>query len=95
MRKVQDFDAEYTVYSGDKEVRKFKGNLWTLVESYRLIFGPGTSNTSAKLSWQDKEVSFVDYVNWENPTCCGTCKQQAEYAKTALEENPFFQDHHH
>lgn len=94
MRTVQDFNTEYTIYSGDTEVRKIKGNMWTLLETYRLIFGPGTSNTSARLNWKDMEVYFTEYVNWENPTCCSTCKHQAEYAKNALEENSFFQDTH-
>lgn len=94
MRTIQDLNVEYTVYSNDIEVRKFKGNVWTFVESYRLIFGPGTPNTSLKVKWKDLEYSLVDYVNWENPVCCKTCRDQADNAKKALEENPFFQGHH-
>lgn len=87
MNTVQDFNAEYTVYSGDTEVRKFKGNIWAFAEIYRLIFGPGSSNTSFKVTWKDKEFSVTEYVNWQSPGCCDFCKIQSADANKILENS--------
>jgi hypothetical protein len=84
---MKDLEIDYTIYMDDNTTRNFKGNLWTFQETLRLIFGPGSHATYMVARWDDREEKIVDPVNWENPTCCSTCKEQAAYAKAAL-ENP-------
>lgn len=87
MTTMKDLEVEYTIYMDDTTSRVFKGNLWTFQETLRLIFGPGSHATHMIARWGDREEKIVDPVNWENPTCCGTCKKQAAYAKAALENS--------
>jgi hypothetical protein len=93
MKTMKDLEIDYTVFMDDGSTRTVKGNLWTFQETFRLIFGPGSRVTHAIAKWGDREEKIVDTVNWENPTCCGTCKDQAAYAKTAMEEHLLFHDH--
>lgn len=95
MKTMKDLEVDYVIYMDDNTTRSFKGNVWTFQETLRLIFGPGSHATHMIAKWDNREEKIVDPVNWENPTCCSTCKQQAEYAKTAMEEHSSFHDHTH
>jgi hypothetical protein len=95
MKTMKDLEVEYTIHMDDNTTRIFKGNVWTFQETFRLIFGPGSRATHMIAKWNDIEEKIIDYVNWQNPTCCGTCKQQAENAKNVMEENSSFHNHKH
>ena len=87
MKTMKDFEVDYTIYMDDNTIRSFKGNAWTFQETFRLIFGPGTRAKYMIAKWNGREEKIMDPVNWENPTCCGTCKEQAAYAKAALKDS--------
>jgi hypothetical protein len=87
METMKDLEVDYTIYMDDGTTRNLKGNVWTFQETFRLIFGPGSHASYMIARWGDREEKIVDTVNWENPTCCSTCKDQAAYANAALKDS--------